>query len=66
MNKPLCELCNDTGYVGGKKCHRCWMEGVPVSAEYVAKQLGFNSVEEFNAWNEARRINPQLNDQEPH
>lgn len=67
--KPTCERCNDTGFINGKKCHQCWMEGVTVSAEYVAKKLGFNSIEEFNSWNAARQIDRASrpnNNQEPH
>lgn len=62
MNNVLCSLCNDTGYVDGKKCHQCWIQGVSVSKDYVAKKLGFDSAEQMDAWNEARHIQPPQNE----
>lgn len=35
------------------KNYKEYMEGVPVSEEYVSAQLGFKSVEELRQWNAA-------------
>lgn len=59
MFKQICPECNGTHYVDGKKCHTCFITGVPVTAEYVATELGFKNIEEMDAWYAAEAKKPR-------